>query len=199
MVESRWKERKILTTKNQIRAFYHPVRMRILDLVAAEAKSVSEVAEVLHVHPANITHHFRLLEDAGLIELVELRYTGRNPARCFRSVARTFDVTSRGALDNANTKVLTTVRNDVDSGIRNLSGSDIEMVLGYLLQKKWNERTLKLLARRLAELIEEFSETPEQSAPLYSLAIALYPAANVSPLVGKIRIEKLKKRKESKK
>jgi predicted ArsR family transcriptional regulator len=199
MTESRLRERKSLTSKKEIHAFYHPVRMRILDFLTSEAKSVSEVAEVLRVHPANITHHFRVLEAAGLIKLVEVRHTGRNPAKCFRSVARTFDVISRGKLDNANAKVLTTVRNDVDSGIHNLSGDDTETVLGYLLQKRWSEQTLKLLVRRLAALVEEFSEIPEQSDPLYSLAVGLYPAADVSPVVGKIRIEKLNSQKESKK
>jgi DNA-binding transcriptional ArsR family regulator len=56
-----------LTANEQIRAYVHPTRMTILALLAQEKQSISGVARQIAVHPANLTHHFKLLEKAGLI------------------------------------------------------------------------------------------------------------------------------------
>jgi DNA-binding transcriptional ArsR family regulator len=43
-------------------------------------------------HPANITHHFRKLQETELIELVEERDTGRVVEKYYRAIARTFQI-----------------------------------------------------------------------------------------------------------
>jgi len=52
----------VLTDNKQIKAYVHPTRINILTMLAAKKMTVSSVAKKLKVHPANITHHFRLLE-----------------------------------------------------------------------------------------------------------------------------------------
>lgn len=56
-----------LHNKEQANAYLHPVRMRTLQLLVTEAMTISQVAEKLNVHPANLTHHFRKLSLDGLI------------------------------------------------------------------------------------------------------------------------------------
>ena len=49
----------------RLRATAHPVRLRILSLLTAEAMSAAEVARALEITHANASYHLRLLHDAG--------------------------------------------------------------------------------------------------------------------------------------
>jgi DNA-binding transcriptional ArsR family regulator len=48
-----------------LRSVAHPVRIRILSLLTAEAMSAAEVARELHLTHANASYHLRVLHDAG--------------------------------------------------------------------------------------------------------------------------------------
>ena len=48
-----------------LRSVAHPVRLRILSLLTAEAMSAAEVARVLDLTHANASYHLRVLHDAG--------------------------------------------------------------------------------------------------------------------------------------
>ena len=49
----------------RLRATAHPVRLRILSLLTAEAMSAAEVARALDLTHANASYHLRLLHDIG--------------------------------------------------------------------------------------------------------------------------------------
>jgi DNA-binding transcriptional ArsR family regulator len=49
----------------RLRATAHPVRLRILSLLTAEAMSAAEVARALELTHANASYHLRQLHDAG--------------------------------------------------------------------------------------------------------------------------------------
>jgi DNA-binding transcriptional ArsR family regulator len=48
-----------------MRAVAHPVRLRILSLLTAQAMSAAEVARTLELTHANASYHLRFLHDAG--------------------------------------------------------------------------------------------------------------------------------------
>lgn len=48
-----------------LRSVAHPVRLRILSLVTAEAMSAADVARALDLTHANASYHLRVLHDAG--------------------------------------------------------------------------------------------------------------------------------------
>ena len=48
-----------------LRSVAHPVRLRILSLVTAEAMSAADVARALDLTHANALYHLRVLHDAG--------------------------------------------------------------------------------------------------------------------------------------
>lgn len=50
---------------SHLRATAHPLRLRMLSLLTAEAMSAAEVARALEVSHANASYHLRLLHDAG--------------------------------------------------------------------------------------------------------------------------------------
>jgi DNA-binding transcriptional ArsR family regulator len=51
----------------RLRSLAHPLRLRMLSLLTADAMSAAEVARELDVTHANASYHLRLLADAGLI------------------------------------------------------------------------------------------------------------------------------------
>lgn len=56
---------------HDLRALAHPLRMRILGLLADTAMSAAEVARELGGTQANISYHLRRLLDVGLLEMAE--------------------------------------------------------------------------------------------------------------------------------
>lgn len=49
----------------RLRATAHPIRLRLLSLLTAEAMSAAEVARTLEITHANASYHLRQLHDAG--------------------------------------------------------------------------------------------------------------------------------------
>lgn len=56
---------------SELRAVAHPLRLRLLSLVTGVAMSSAEAARELGISQANVSYHLRLLERAGLVEVVE--------------------------------------------------------------------------------------------------------------------------------
>src|SRR5215470_9445931 len=103
-----------ITTPKQQKAYFHPVRMRILNYLTQERLTVSQTAERLKVHPANITHHFRILQNAGLISLVEERDIGRVIEKYYEAVATVFNIRPpEGSVRSVNRKGLSFLRDDL--------------------------------------------------------------------------------------
>ena len=54
-----------------LRAFSHPLRLRLLSLLTGTAMSAAEVSRELGTTQANASYHLRRLEAAGLLRVVE--------------------------------------------------------------------------------------------------------------------------------
>ena len=120
MTNIRLRPRKLLVLKenSQIKAYVHPTRIAILRMLAAKKRTVSNVAREIGVHPANITHHFKLLEKVGLIRLVERRDIGKNIEKYYRAIAHNFVVNvDRQTKSNKQALELSILRNDLSTAI----------------------------------------------------------------------------------
>ncbi len=63
----------VLTEASQVKAIAHPVRTRLLTALEAEPRSAKQLAEDLDLTHGNAGHHLKVLERAGLIEVIEER------------------------------------------------------------------------------------------------------------------------------
>ena len=114
----------------RLRATAHPVRVRILSLVTAEAMSAADVARALDITHANASYHLRLLHDIGelVVESEETIRGGR--AKRYRYDAtrevpdRTSAVDDRVAYARAN--ALEVERRLRDAATGGGSSSDLE-------------------------------------------------------------------------
>jgi DNA-binding transcriptional ArsR family regulator len=78
-----------LETLEQLRAVADRLRLRILEQLALQAMTVTQLAAVLGEVPAKLHYHVRELEKVGLLKLVETREKGGILEKYYRSVAKT--------------------------------------------------------------------------------------------------------------
>ena len=165
-----------ITTPAQQRAYFHPVRLRLLNFLAKERLTVSQAAHRLEVHPANITHHFRILQRSGLIRLAEERDIGRVVEKYYEAVAPVFDVRPQpGTVKHVGRKVLSLLRNDLAGNIERLKPDDSDALVGFLVTARIDVRRYADFARRLGNLAAEFDALADQDGAAYALTLGLYP------------------------
>jgi DNA-binding transcriptional ArsR family regulator len=66
-----------------------PIRVEMLERLFDPA-SVTELAEAMNVPRTRLYHHVRLLEEAGMIKIVETRQRGAIPEKVYRVTAKSF-------------------------------------------------------------------------------------------------------------
>src|SRR5215831_18888195 len=165
-----------ITTPAQQRAYFHPVRMKILNFLTRERLTISQTAERLKVHPANITHHFRVLQGAGLIRLVEERDIGRVIEKYYEAVATLFNIRPpEGSVKSVNKKVLSFLRDDLSANIELLKADDSQDLIGQIETARIDRKTFMAFAKRLRSLIVEFENTACKEGTTYALNLSLYP------------------------
>jgi len=167
---------KTLTTDTEIAAYLHRTRMAILDALRAGPATSSQVAEKLGVHPANLTRHLRVLEDAGLISLVEKRDTGRNLEKYYAAVAATFDVAPEaGQLEAKHKVALAFVRSDLSRALARLPNRDPGPVVALLATARIQPGQIDRFRAALDKLIDAFSAADSAGGEPYHLNLSLYP------------------------
>lgn len=187
MTNIRPKKAVVLRDPRQIKAYVHPTRITILRMLATKKMTVSYVARKLEVHPANITHHFKLLEKVGLIVLVEKRDIGQNIEKYYRSIARSFAVsfdkqpkTSKKAL------ALSILRDDLSSGISRIKRGSKHEIIALIKAAKIRSEDVKPLQKKVMKLIKEFARLHSDDGLAYTMNISVYP--NETEFVGQEEI-----------
>ncbi|MBA3072952.1 MAG: helix-turn-helix transcriptional regulator [Anaerolineae bacterium] len=165
-----------INSDEQIRAYINPTRMTILSYLAKEKKSVSMIAQLLKVHPANLTHHFKVLEKVGLIKLVEKRETGKNLEKLYRAVALQFIVDAENEMTNKQVLGLIILRDNLNASIQSLKNQTGEKdVLAVIKTVRINQQNLSRFATRLLDLANEFGKSSSNKGEVYSLNASIYP------------------------
>lgn len=63
----------VLTDASQLKAIAHPTRTRLLNALEAEPRSAKRLATDLELTHGNVGHHLKVLENAGLVHVIEER------------------------------------------------------------------------------------------------------------------------------
>jgi len=170
-------------SSNQIKAYVNPTRIVILNMLIKEKRTVTSVAKELNVHPANLTHHFKLLEKAGLIKLVEKRDTGKNLEKYYRAVAINYIVSLNSTTGlNKNAIALSILNNDLTSAISNMQKNDNRMVTALLASVKLLPNDVKKLVNELKKIIAKYKKLNNEKGIAYNINLSTYPnEINMNP------------------
>jgi DNA-binding transcriptional ArsR family regulator len=167
---------QMLSSSEQIRAYVNPTRMTILSMLAQEKQSVSGIARQLNVHPANLTHHFKLLEKTGLIKLVEKRETGKNLEKLYRAVAYQFTIDAGDKTTNKRLLALAILRDNLSTALVTLNNqAEDRDVLGVLKTVRLSPKNIVKFEQKLLALADEFGNSSADTGVVYSLNASLYP------------------------
>jgi len=182
-----------------------PLRSQILELFGEEPLTVKQVADRLGLAPNRLYYHVNLLEQHGLLRVVETRMVGNMVEKLYHTAAERFEIkadllsfsTAAGQKD-AEQLVLSSLdatREDLLRSmearrLRRLQGDELEprqATVTRCLSRLSDAQATDLLAR-LDALIEEFGqagkepslgggpESGEQSnTQTYALTVAFYP------------------------
>lgn len=166
---------KILSDSESIKAYVHPLRQTILKYLSDKKMTVSEVAQRLGVHPANITHHFRILEKCKLIVLAEKRDSGRNIEKLYRPTAKNFFVNTEAMpLKNKRVMALSMLRDDLDRTIARAKSDTSVKVLAFLETIKVGPDDFEWLKVRIQQLKVELALRNEGLSENYIANISFY-------------------------
>ncbi len=79
-----------ITTLKQFKAVSDPLRTRILSVIQHQPATAKQIADRLGASPGAIGHHLKVLEDAGLAQVVARRVTRGIIAKYYTRTARIF-------------------------------------------------------------------------------------------------------------
>lgn len=178
-----------IRSAEQTRAYVHHARMRIMGLLAARAMTASQVAKELGVHPANLTHHFKLLAGVRLIRLIERRDTGRVTEKYYRAIAKRFEVDiERHRVAGAHALSLSFLRDDLSEAMAEFKGDDSEELLCLLRNVRIDKQSYARFDAELRRLVDAFGSSENDDGETYTLSLALYPRRREYGPSGKLRL-----------
>jgi DNA-binding transcriptional ArsR family regulator len=81
-----------IRSAKQYRALGDPLRVRLLELIQHQPRTAKQLAELLERPPGTIGHQLRVLEDAGLAQVVARRQIRGIVAKYYARTAHIFEV-----------------------------------------------------------------------------------------------------------
>lgn len=181
-------EHRRLTSSVELKAFLHRTRMTILAHLREAPLTVTEVAAKLGVHPANLSRHMRILEDAGLVVRqpssggVEKRYTAA--ARSFEAAPNADARTGSFAL------ALGMVRSDLAAAEARLERDDARVVTALLGRATVSQRHAAEFARELRAIVDRFRALDHGAeGEAYHINVSLYPGGVWEGAPGPIELK----------
>jgi DNA-binding transcriptional ArsR family regulator len=162
----------VVREPEQLRALGDDLRSKIVILLRDRAYSTTELAQKLGLPKSTVGHHVKVLEKAGLLQVVRTRQVRAMTERYYGRTARLF-------LFEANEADAEDVRNVAAASLRRAAeemlpiGEDTRTTFG-VVTSRLDDATARRLSRRLKRLIDDFRAADDPNGIPYGLAAALY-------------------------
>ena len=160
----------------QLRALGDDLRTRIVILLREHARSITELAESLRLPKGTVGHHVKVLEKAGLVQVVRTRQVRALTERYYGRTARLFLFKST---DDAGGE---DVRNVAAASLRTaaeemLPPDDDDRTTFAVLRVRLTDQDAARFMHRLERLAREFRAADDPAGEPFGLATALYRRA----------------------
>jgi DNA-binding transcriptional ArsR family regulator len=163
-------DRIALTEPAQVKALGHPLRTTILGLLHERAATVSELAVALERPKSTVAHHVKVLNEAGLVQVVRTRRVRAIEERFYGRTARMFYVSAEPNGE------MPLDFNDFDVAARESAAAYREGKLwGFIRHARISEVQASEFWQRMAELVTEFDQLPRSGDTMYGFAVGVYP------------------------
>jgi DNA-binding transcriptional ArsR family regulator len=166
-------DRIALTRPDQVRALSHPLRTTILGLLHERAATVSELAVALERPKSTVAHHVKVLNEAGLVQVVRTRRVRAIEERFYGRTARMFYV---GVERSPDGDALPRDFNDFEVAARESAEAYRDGKLwGFIRHARISEAQASDFWERMAELVAKFDQLPRSGETMYGFAVGVYP------------------------
>ncbi|MBC7871298.1 MAG: helix-turn-helix transcriptional regulator [Chitinophagaceae bacterium] len=179
-----------------LKAYFDPMRIRILRTVSHQPRSVHEIAAELEIPFTRLYYHINMLEKYGLIRLVETRnFSGAVEEKYYQVMAHVFVVDKRlmtlGPTDNQSESgleivlrtVLDDTRRDIENSLRDgrieimTKAPDPQSLLIRRGLSALSKERAQTFYERLLDLLKDFAVDDPEGGDFYALSFALYPSS----------------------
>ena len=166
-----------ISTIQQFKAISNTTRSKILSIVQHQPATAKQIATRLGATPGAIGHHLKVLEEAGLVQIVARRLSRGIVANYYTRVARIFDFDlvpetwgRQGTLD-----IFNTFREQyIDS--KDIQG-DMEEEISRMAfpHARLSREKAQSYAERLEKIVEDLlAEPPSAKGDVYGIFISLF-------------------------
>jgi len=166
-------DRIALTSPSQVKALSHPLRTTILGLLHERAATVGELAVALERPKSTVAHHVKVLNEAGLVQVVRTRRVRAIDERFYGRTARMFYVAVEQSQEGED---LPRDFNDFEVAARESAAAYRDGKLwGFVRHARISEAQVSDFWERMAELVMEFDRLPRSGETVYGFAVGVYP------------------------
>ncbi|MER7766742.1 winged helix-turn-helix domain-containing protein [Kitasatospora sp. NPDC096140] len=159
-----------IDTPLQHAALAHPLRQRLLFALSGQPSTISKLAAQLGVNKGSVSHHLKVLREAGLVQEAGTRQVRGGTEQYYRRTAERLNVAEPQAEGIA--ALLGAVAQEVDR-------SPVEHTLS-LRHIRLSPAKAARLAEALARLVDEAEEdSPDE--PVHGVLVTLYQQAGPTP------------------
>jgi DNA-binding transcriptional ArsR family regulator len=162
----------VLTEASQLKAIAHPARTRLLNALETRPRSAKQLADDLDLTHGNAGHHLKVLERAGLVEVIEERRVRALTERIFAPAYDRLRIeVGGGGVDK--------LRFLFDQAAREVAPEDEQPFddQGRLYSVRMSPSSAAEFVERVVSLADEFAAAEEDSGELFGLAAAVYKVA----------------------
>ncbi|MDY0813870.1 winged helix-turn-helix domain-containing protein [Kitasatospora purpeofusca] len=155
-----------ISTPQQHSAIAHPTRQRLMFALSGRPSTISRLAAQLGVNKGSVSHHLRVLSEAGLIQEAGTRQVRGGTEKYYRRTAERLVVARPQAEGTA--ALFGAVAQELERS-----------PVGHLLTLRHirlSPAKAARLAKALAELVDEAEEEPE-GEPRHGILVTLYQQA----------------------
>jgi len=169
----------VVSEPAQLRALGDAIRTKIVALLRDRASSTTELATQLGIPKGTAGHHLKVLERAGLVQVVRTRQVRAVTERYYGRVARLFVIRCDDEGDE-DALVPFLAATSLRAAADELAAAGIVSTQA-LIHTRLSPADARRFVRRLEKLVSDFRTSEDPDGEPMALAIALYPQARQEP------------------
>ena len=150
-----------ITTLKQFKAVSHPLRTQILSIIQHQPATAKQIADRLRASTGSIGHHLKLLEEAGLAQVVAKRVTNGIIAKYYARTGKMFMfelpaelVSPRSVTNGIVGNALADLQATLDE-----KGEQASVASGYP-RRKLSAKQIAKYEQRMQKLLDDFINEP---------------------------------------
>lgn len=183
----------IIRELETLKVISDPLRWQMIELLTVKPQTVKQLAEKLGLAPSKLYYHINLIENYGLIQVVETRLVSGILEKHYQTIAPEFEIDpellnfgTRAGRESINAILLSTLDATRDDLLRSLQARAFALDSGATPHPRTANVTRQIsripedkaaeFSKRLFTLMQEFEAADdEQGDQTYAMMVALYP------------------------